>query len=576
MFSPYFADINGDGLQDLLAVGDFLNSQLYQNIGSGVFDRVTSSSNTGTDENGMGTAVGDYDNDGDLDWFISSIRDYGTPEGNWGTTGNRLFQNNGTGVFTDVTSAAGVRDGYWGWGSAMGDLDNDGDLDLLHVNGWPEAFFPSIVAKFNNRPATLFENNGTGVFSEVAIASGLIETNQGRGLILFDYDNDGDLDVFIANNQQLIANGSTTRLPGPPALFRNDSCPSNHWLKVTLNGTPPLHRNGMGSRVYIKTGSKIQMRELHASTGFLAHGPGRIAHFGLGETTTVEEVRAAWVNGDEILCFDVAADQALSISSPASSISKRAFLSGEDIVASGAAVAPTTNSRQWVVGGVIYPDPLTLSISEAGEHVLRLNVLAGDGVTVVKSELIRITVHPLTISLMLSKGVNDATPNVGDTIVYTVTVTNSGPNSASNMIITDTLPGSGFSLTGSGASQGGFANPTWTVGPVSSGNVATLTLTGTVTGASAFTNEAEVTSVDQDDPDSTPGDGMGNDWASVIVTPQQADLGITQDGFTGPGVGGQSANLYDHGDQRGSERRLERGGDRYPAGGGDALRLRDQ
>ena len=109
---------------------------------------------------------------------------------------------------------------------------------------------------------------------------------QGMGVILFDYDNDGDLDIFITNNHEHIVDGATpVRSPGAPALLRNDTPTENHWLKVTLEGTPPLHRDGIGSRVYVTTNGVTQMRELHASTNYVTQEPGRIAHFGLGAAT---------------------------------------------------------------------------------------------------------------------------------------------------------------------------------------------------------------------------------------------------------------------------------------------------
>ncbi|MEE8523877.1 MAG: VCBS repeat-containing protein, partial [Thermoanaerobaculia bacterium] len=132
-FTPTFTDIDDDGWPDLLVSGDFGTSQVFRNRGDGTFAVAT----TGviSDENGMGSAVGDVDNDGDLDWFVSSIWDPdGIADGNWGITGNRLYRNNGDWSgsnfgFEDATDGAGVRQGYWGWGSCFADFDNDGWLD---------------------------------------------------------------------------------------------------------------------------------------------------------------------------------------------------------------------------------------------------------------------------------------------------------------------------------------------------------------------------------------------------------------------------------------------------------------
>src|SRR5690606_9277092 len=108
------------------------------------------------DENGMGAAVGDFDGDGDLDWFVSSIFDPTDVEGNWGASGNRLYRNDGSGNFEDVSAAANIRDGGWGWGSCFADFDLDGDLDLFHTNGYPELE----AAEFHDDHSRLFVNNG--------------------------------------------------------------------------------------------------------------------------------------------------------------------------------------------------------------------------------------------------------------------------------------------------------------------------------------------------------------------------------------------------------------------------------
>ena len=194
VFVPRFADVNNDGLSDLLVNADFFDSQLYLNVGNDQFQNVTATNGTGGPDGGhneMGIAVADYDNDGDLDWFATAIFDPLNPDGTvqgtacadnlcWG--GNRLYRNNGDGVFVRVTDLAGVRDGNWGWGAVFGDLDNDGDLDLFHVNGWANPDW----TQFHDQPARLYKNRGDGTFDEVAAGAGADDNGQGRGAFMFD------------------------------------------------------------------------------------------------------------------------------------------------------------------------------------------------------------------------------------------------------------------------------------------------------------------------------------------------------------------------------------------------------
>ncbi len=317
VFAPRFADMNGDKLPDLAVVSDYNMSRLYLNVGDGKFELSPDATNAMTDENGMGSAIGDYDNDGDLDWFVSSIFGATDPDkALYAGTGNRLYRNDASATFTEVSAGAGVRDGGWGWAASFGDLDNDADLDIYHVNGWVQQPREGDPMEFDEQPARLFENLGDGGFHEVAEHTGAGDSGQGRGAILFDYDNDGDLDIFIVNNHEYDADGAQpSRRPAAPALLRNDTPNENHWLKVELEGAPPLHRHGIGSRVYVTAGGVTQMRELHASTNYAAQEPGRIAHFGLGAADTVDEIRVEWVDGSIVTLTDAQADQTIVVSS---------------------------------------------------------------------------------------------------------------------------------------------------------------------------------------------------------------------------------------------------------------------
>jgi hypothetical protein len=280
-FTPTFADLDSDGWPDLVVAGDFGTSKLFRNRRDGTFENITSA--VISDENGMGSAVGDYDNDGDLDWFVSSVWDpNGKAEAFWGISGNRLYRNRGDGRFDDATDLAGVREGYWGWASTFADLNNDGHLDLFHVNGWGP-LQDAAAAEFHFDPSRCFIGRGDGSFAEMATELGLDDHGQGRGVVAFDYDRDGDIDLFIANNQQ------------PALLLRNDGGNRRSYLDVALRGSPS-NREAIGARIYVTAGGITQMRELRAGNNFVSQDPVE-AHFGLAKAHVVEEIRVIWPNG---------------------------------------------------------------------------------------------------------------------------------------------------------------------------------------------------------------------------------------------------------------------------------------
>lgn len=296
--TPSFADLNDDGWQDLVFAADGGSGQVFLNDGAGAFVRSTDAAIS--DENGKGAALGDYDNDGDIDWFVSGTWDpNGVAEGDWGISGNRLYRNRGDGSFEDATDEAGVREGYWGWAACFADFDNDGDLDLFQVNG----FSPAESDEFDEDPSRLFLNDGLGSFTESSARVGLIDTSQGRGVVCFDYDRDGDVDIFVAAND------------GPSRLWRNDGGNRRgRHLKVRLAGRAP-NPDAIGARVSITTNGVTQIREVRAGSNFASQNPAE-AHFGLGTAIQVDTLHVRWPRGETTELQNVAADQVIEITQP--------------------------------------------------------------------------------------------------------------------------------------------------------------------------------------------------------------------------------------------------------------------
>ena len=293
-FTGNFSDIDGDADLDLLIASDYGSSRVFVNDG-GLFSESAGSSVL-TDEAGMGAAVGDYDNDGDMDWFVSSIFAL-SGELTREFTGNRLYQNDGSGNFTDVSQSAGVREGFWGWGSCFADFDNDGWLDLFHVNGWP---FLGIES-FGTDPSRLFMSNGDGTFTEASLVNGLVDNGQGRGVVCFDADRDGDIDIFVANWQ------------AAPSFYVNLVDQTNY-LGVVLKGPSP-NTQGIGALITITPSiGGTQVREIRAGNNFVSQNPAE-AHFGLGDATSVD-LSVRWPDGMVSTESNVAANQLLVLSHP--------------------------------------------------------------------------------------------------------------------------------------------------------------------------------------------------------------------------------------------------------------------
>ena len=299
-FSPTLARINDDRYPDIVVAADFKTSQYLVNNGDGTFANRTDREVI-VDGNGMGSAVGDYDGDGDLDWFVSSIWTDPDIEGNQTFRfGNRLYRND-AGVFADVTDEVGVHDGSWGWGSCFADFDNDGHLDLYHTNGWPPTDQYQEF-EFELDQSRLFMSNGKGVFFERAADAGVADQERGHGIVCGDFDNDGDVDIFQMHRN---ANNAGT-------LWRNDTA-TNNYLRVKLNGLAP-NTAAAGARITLTIDGVRQLREIVIGSNFTSQNP--LAQvFGLG-TSAQAEIEVEWPDGASTPSRTVSANQLITFNHP--------------------------------------------------------------------------------------------------------------------------------------------------------------------------------------------------------------------------------------------------------------------
>ena len=308
-FTPIFSDINQDRMPDLLIAADWGTSQYLVNNGDMSFVDQTIPVVV-SDRAGMGATIADYDNDGDMDWFVSAIGDTREEFLTVGLfDGNRLYQNDGDGNFLNLTDYAGVRQGYWAWGSCFADFNNDGFADLFIVNGyngWTEEQAQSgNFDRFETTSAKLYMNKGDGTFDEQTTQLSIDHTAMGRGLVCYDYDRDGDVDLLIANSGK------------SPTLYRNDNVASNnHFINVRLNGLRD-NPQAVGARIYVTAGELTMMQDLQLGGLYVSQNPVE-AHFGLASQSQITEIRIQWPgsNLDDTVLTDVPVDHFVTVDHP--------------------------------------------------------------------------------------------------------------------------------------------------------------------------------------------------------------------------------------------------------------------
>lgn len=300
-FASVFVDFDDDGWLDLAVANDSVPNYLYRNRHDGTFEDVSylsgfALSGDGREQASMGIAVGDYNRDGKLDFYITSFSD----------DYNTLYRNEGDGSFSDVTYQAGLSAPtipFLGWGTGFLDFDNDGWLDLFVANGhvYPAVDRQDWGTTYAQRPQ-LFRNLDGARFQEVTAASGsgLADVITGRGAAFGDLFNDGHSDVVINN------------MDSTPTLLRNVLHNGNHWIKFKLIGGPKSPHDAIGAKVFVTAGGVRQRADVLSGGSYGSSSDQRV-HFGLGAAAKVDRVEINWPSGSKEEVFIPAVDHIYTV-----------------------------------------------------------------------------------------------------------------------------------------------------------------------------------------------------------------------------------------------------------------------
>ena len=295
-----WGDYNNDGAPDIYVANDSTENLFYHNIGDGTFEEVgfmigVALSEDGAAENGMGTAFGDWNNDGWLDLTVT----------NYAQQTNTLYHNDTDGFFTDTTATtktAQITYPYLGWATAFIDYDNDGYQDLFVANGHLHENLAELGQEGTyGQRNLLFQNNANNTFTEVSetLGAGMKLRDVSRGATFADYDLDGDIDIVVTNSNTA------------PRLLRNDGGNRKNYLQIRLTATKGS-TDAIGARVKITTGNLTQTREVRSGDGYLSQQDFTL-HFGIGDYEQVDSIEVRWQSGTKQLIGSVSANQVLSL-----------------------------------------------------------------------------------------------------------------------------------------------------------------------------------------------------------------------------------------------------------------------
>ncbi|MFQ5821371.1 MAG: CRTAC1 family protein [Candidatus Heimdallarchaeota archaeon] len=284
-------DYDDDGDLDLFQGNDHQKNFLFRNDGNENFKEVAVASGVAVNNHGIPTgsmhgSIGDVDGDGLIDLLVVDLR-YGA-----------LYRNCGNGIFEDITERSGVAGAFIGkgaWAAALFDFDNDGDLDIFSANGAAEELIM--------QHPLLLANDGKGRFQNIGPERSTYfrEKRSGRGAAVWDFDNDGDLDIIVSH----------VDLRATATLLRNDGGNRNHWIGLTLVGrSEPA--SAIGAKVTIQAGEHKQVAVNQWATSYLSYNDPRM-HIGLGKQEQVDRLEIRWPDGNTEIFRGLRADRYLTI-----------------------------------------------------------------------------------------------------------------------------------------------------------------------------------------------------------------------------------------------------------------------
>jgi len=295
-----WSDFDNKGRPDIYVADDSTPKYLYRNDGNGKFTDVGLESGTavsadGSEQGSMGIALGDYKHTGLPSLYVTNFAD----------EYNILYLNQGGYDFRDVSYDAGVAVAalpWVKWGTAFVDLDNDGWLDLISVNGqvYPQVDQLPSGARYR-QPKNLFMNERNGNFCDAEALAGpaLQIPRVSRGLAIADFDNDGNMDVIIAD------------LDGEPMLLHNQGISGKHFVSFELAGTKS-NRLAIGARLKLVAGGMTQTAEIFSGGSYLSNNDFRV-HFGLNDATKIDSLEIRWPSGKVETITNIKADQFYSV-----------------------------------------------------------------------------------------------------------------------------------------------------------------------------------------------------------------------------------------------------------------------